>query len=461
MRAKILISFVVLAALCMLPVTDAWGRGFGGFHGGGFGGGDFHASSFHGGGFSGGYGSVYHAGASHYGPATGFTHVGGTSVQGAGGSAYHSSYGSEYHGSYGSAGYASHGVNYGSISHYDSSGAYGHAFSTAGGYGAGAVHGPEGGSAAAYKTPYSSGVAVKGPAGNEAAAVKGPYGGTAAYHGPYSSGAVAELPSGYTAAAWHGTTYYHSGYTFYEPHWYGGSVYYYPTAAPAGWFFAALPAAAAATVIAGTTYYVADGVYYQPSAQNGQAGYVVVEAPAQATAAPAAVKAPDPFQSLQKFSEYMGKQKHFLLQVSDTYDEMAFAGDKIQLTSQRTIRVERPDKMSADITNANGDQKHIVFDGKEVTIVDQTKNTYGVIPAGGMLDAALDTLAQDYGMAQPAADLLYSDIYAKVLPKIKTGQFLGIGKIGGKTCDHFIYSQPNLSWQIWMDQGAEPVPRSC
>ena len=454
MRVKVLISLAVLAALCLLPVTDAWARGFGGggfggFHAGGFGGGDFHASSFHAGGFSNGYGSVQHFGASHYGPETGFTHVGGTSAQGWGGSTYHSSYG-----------YSSHSYNYGSISHYDSAGAYGHAYSY-GGYGAAAVHGPEGGAAAVYKTPYSSGVAVRGPEGYSAAAVKGPYGGTAAaYHGPYSSGAVAVLPSGYTAAAWHGTTYYHSGYSFYQPYYYGGALCYQSVAAPIGFFFGALPPAAAPVVVNSTTYYVADGVYYQPTTQDGQVGYAVVANPT-AAAPPAQPPAtgPDPLISLQKMSTFLGQQDHFMMQVSETFDEMTTAGEKIQLSSVRTFRVERPDKAAVDITTGLGAQRRVVYDGKKITVIDKTANVYGTIPVEGTLDAALDTIAQNYGMAMPVGDLLYSNAYARLSPKIQSGQYLGLDYIGDKQCNHFLYVQPGLTWQVWMDTADKPLPR--
>lgn len=472
---KTLLTLVAIAPLCFLPVTDAWGRGFGGggFHGGeagGFHGGEaggFHkgeAGGVHASGFSGGYGSV------HYGDVSA--------------------------GHYGGVGATDRSANYGSISHYDTTyhtsgeyDAWGHGVTTGEGYGAGAVHGGMGGSAAAYKGPYSSGAVVRGPAGNEAAAVKGPAGGVyGGYRGPYGGGAVEHLPSDYTATAWRGATYYHSGSNFYQPRWYGGSLYYYPVAAPVGWFFGALPAAAAATVIAGSTYYVADGVYYQPATQDGQTGYAVVEPPAQAAApaeaqapteaqapaeaqapveaqapaevqAPAAGQGPDPFAALKSMSDYLGKQDHFMAKVSTIHDEVSTAGEKIQLSAQRTIHVNRPDKLAADVTTGLGAQRRVVFDGRQVTIIDLNANAYGVIPLQGTLDTALDTMAQQYGMAQPMGDLLYSNVYDRLAPKLKSGQFLGTEDIAGNLCNHFAYTQAGMSWQIWMDQGDKPVPR--
>lgn len=464
MRSKILVLSMLTSIWALAP-ANAWARGFaGGFHAGGFGGGGFaaggfhggdvggfHASSFHSGGFSNGYGSVQHFGASHYGPATGFTHVGGTNVQGFGESA------STFHG--GNANYG-HTYNYGSISHYDTAGAYGHTY-TYDGYGAGVYHGPAGGTAAAYHGPYSSGAAVRGPEGYSAAAVKGPYGGTAAaYHGPYTSGYVRTLPSGYSTTVWHGTTYYHYGYTFYQPYYYGGAVYYQTVPIPVGFFFDALPPAASPVVVSNTTYYVADGVYYQSTTQEGKTGYVVVEAPAGAPQqTPPATKGPDPLIALQKMSTYLGQQDHFMIQANETYDEVATAGEKYQISSVRTIRVARPDKAAADITTGQGAQRRVVFDGRKVTLIDETANTYGIIPLAGTLDVALDTVAREYGIAMPLGDLLYSNVYARLSPKIQSGQYLGKTKVNGKDCDHFLYVQPGLTWQVWIDTGDKPVPR--
>lgn len=475
MRTHTFTIMLFATGFCLLPVrqAQAWrGGGFGGFHAGGFGGGFGGATSFHSGGFSNGAGSVRYAGASHYGPATGFTHVGGVEGEGARGSfayggATHVGYGGAEH--YGGAGYAGaggavhysgytqHSVNYGSIQHYDAS-AYHY-----GGWGnANVYHGPAGGTAATYQGAYVSGAAVRGPAGYGAAAVQGPAGGTAAaYRGPYSSGAVAHLPSGYTAATWHGTAYYHSGYSFYQPTWYAGTVSYMPVYPPVGFFFGALPTGATQTVINNNTYYVSNGVYYQPSTQNGTQGYAVVAAPAQNEAPRQTVSAagtsPDPFALLKKMSDYLGSEKRITMTIGETFDEVAAAGQKIQLFTERTIQVKRPDKILVSVSGA-GIQRRITCDGETFTAVDLLKNVFATMPMLGSLDSVMDTLARQYGMAQPVEDLLYSDINARLAPKIQSGQFLGTETVAGHNCSHLAFKQADLNWQVWIDEADKPIP---
>jgi hypothetical protein len=473
MRAKI---GIIMAALGAISPSVALARGFGGFHGGGFGGfhgggfgGGFgHFSSFHAGGFGGGFGSVHYSGFSHYGPATGFTHhseathvgyggvqhYGGATHVGYGGAQHYSGWGGYHDGDTWGGYHAAatyHPYNYGSVAHY---GTYGyHVPGVYGGWGHGAVyHGPYGGSAAYYHGPVVSGAVVHGPAG-------GTY---AAYRGPFSAGAVASLPSGYTAVAWHGDNYYHYGYNFYHPYWYGGTVAYVPIYPPVGFFYATLPTYATPTVIENNTYYTADGVYYQATTQNGQQGYAVVAAPtqtagAQSLASPAG-GGPDPLQLLQKFSSFMGDQKHIIMKIRENFDEVTNAGQKIQLSTERKIWLERPDKLEVKV-NGTGVQRRVAYNGTTFTIIDLMRNVFASVPMSGSLDSALEQMAKQYGMAQPADDLLYNDLYAVVYPQLQTGQYLGKDWVDGHRCDHVAYTQFGVHWELWVEDGMRAIPR--
>lgn len=442
-----------------------------------------HARGFcyHGGGFGGGFGGVHYSGATHWGPATGVTHYSGATAWGAGGAAHtsdvthagwggtehysgytaggwggveHSSYGS-YHTDYGAYGgyhsaYTYHPANYGSISHYDAYGYHVPGYYGGWGHSAGVYHGPYGGTAAYYHGPVVSG-----------AAVKGPYGGTAAvYRGPFTAGAVATLPSGATAYAWRGGTYYHCGYAWYHPCYYGGVVCYAPVYPPTGFFFAALPVGAATTVVNNNTYYVADGVYYQPSAQGGQSGYAVVEPPGGAAPVvlPPVSGSGDPFGLLKKMSDYMGGQKHVVMKINEQFDELTAGGQKIQLGSERDIKMMRPDKLDESVSGP-GVQRRMVYNNGVFTIIDQMRNVYSSVPMAGTLDSVLTQMGQQYGMAQPADELLYSDINAQLAGKISTGQYLGKERVMDAKCHHLAFTQVGVNWEIWIEEGDRRIPR--
>ena len=320
-----------------------------------------------------------------------------------------------------------------------------------------------------YPMAYGTGAAVRGPAGDAAGVFHGPAGGTVAgVRGPYGAGVVAALPSGYAGVAWHGTTYYHYGYNFYRPYWYNGAVCYWPVAPPVGWFFATLPPDYIAYTAGDTTYYFSNGVYYQPATQDGQQGYVVANDPHAGSSASNsdggppqtqfANQVPDPFATFKKMSDFLGSQDQFTLQVADTFDEITDTGAKVQMWATRTAYVQRPNQMAVDF-QSDTDVRHVVYDGSTLTAIDVTVNAYTTIAIPGPLDNMMDTLAMNYGMAQPVDNLIYKDIYSRIYPKIKAGQYVGTDTVSGVKCDHLAFRQQGLDWEIWIQQGDQPIPR--
>jgi hypothetical protein len=423
MRANMLILFAILVGLCILSPTDAWARGGGGGGrggGGGFGGG---GGGERGGGFGGGggFGSVHHSGSAG----------GGFGGNGAG--AGRSGMGGQAGAGGGAAGAA--GVGRGAAD------------------GAGAVPG-----AGAGRAGVGGQAGVGGGAAGAAGVGRGAAG-TAGLPGVGVGGAATEgLP-----AADQAYSAYHSAYSSYHPTYCAGTVSYVPPPPPpVGVYIPALPSGATTTVVNNNTYYVSEGVYYQPTTQNGQATYAVVQNPANAgqptVLPPSSGTGGDPFAVLKKMSDYLGRENHISMQVNETFDEVLPNGQKIQLSSKRDVCLERPDKLEVKISG-DGVQRRIVTDGSTLTIIDQMKNIYASAPMQGPLDAAMDNAARQYAMAPPGADLLYSDVYARLSGRIKSGQYLGKEKVDGTQCDHLAFTQSDVSWQIWVEDGIKPAPR--
>ena len=76
-----------------------------------------------------------------------------------------------------------------------------------------------------------------------------------------------------------------------------------------------------------------------------------------------------------------------------------------------------------------------------MTVLDKAHNVYGHIEVPETIDAALDAILQDYGIVQPLADLLYSDVYAVLSEGITYGRYLGIHRAAGVPCHHLVFAQ--------------------
>jgi len=75
------------------------------------------------------------------------------------------------------------------------------------------------------------------------------------------------------------------------------------------------------------------------------------------------------------------------------------------------------------------------------------------------IDAALDWVFDQTGTVIPLADFLYSDVYDRLMSKVERGVYLGIHEAAGVPCHHLSFEQATIDWQLWIDAGADPLPR--
>jgi hypothetical protein len=59
----------------------------------------------------------------------------------------------------------------------------------------------------------------------------------------------------------------------------------------------------------------------------------------------------------------------------------------------------------------------------------------------------------------PAGDLAYKNAYDILMDGVTEGIVVGEAVIEGVRCDHLAFRAPELDWQIWIQQGAQPLPR--
>jgi hypothetical protein len=290
--------------------------------------------------------------------------------------------------------------------------------------------------------------------------IRGPAGGAVGVAGAPGAwgGAVSQLPAGYRNINWGGGNYWYNNGRWYNPYWYGDSVWYYPTYPPVGWYTPTVDwAPVEPVVIDNTTYYESDGVYYQKTTKDGQEGYAVVKAPEQ-TKVTGDANLPDPFELLKKGLAYMGAQKQFEMSTSDTYDEIASGNRKVSYQSWREMSVSRPGSMA--INFQGDDQKRsTIFNAGKLTLIDFSKNSYGEATLPPTIDEALDKVASDYGVSVPAAELIRTDLYDKVAPRLQTGQNLGKDTVGGQMCDHLAFTTADTDLEVWLDSGPNPMVR--
>ena len=161
---------------------------------------------------------------------------------------------------------------------------------------------------------------------------------------------------------------------------------------------------------------------------------------------------------LKQMGDYLKGANEFTFRTEISYDEVLKTGQKFQFSRRAEVAVKRPNRLHADV---DGDQMNEGkwYDGKRFTVLDRSRNVYSTAAVPGDIDSAIDFMAEQYGEVSPLADLVYSDPYAILIEHVKSALYLGLHRVRGIRCHHLAFSQDNIDWQIWIEDGHQPVPR--
>jgi len=188
------------------------------------------------------------------------------------------------------------------------------------------------------------------------------------------------------------------------------------------------------------------------------AGLFVPEALGEGATSKQASLEPKADEVLRRMSDYLAAAKQFSFEAHVMFDEVLDSGQKIQLSSMRKIQVRRPNKARSEIVG-DVENQQLWYDGQTLAILDKTRNVYSVAKVPGSTDKMMDFLFEKYGIAAPLADLIISDPYTSATRNVRLGQYVGLHQVKGTKCHHLAFRQDNLDWQIWIEDGAKPLPR--
>ena len=161
---------------------------------------------------------------------------------------------------------------------------------------------------------------------------------------------------------------------------------------------------------------------------------------------------------LKAMSDYVTSQKALSVTYDSDIEVVTPSLQKIQFTSSGRVQLNRPDKLRAARTGGYTDVE-IVFDGKMLTVNNKDGNAFAQVDASGSVDDLIDTLRDKHGIAAPGADLLFSKPFDVMIADVIEMAHIGQGVIDGVECEHLAFRNTDTDWQIWIQTGAQPIPR--
>ena len=163
--------------------------------------------------------------------------------------------------------------------------------------------------------------------------------------------------------------------------------------------------------------------------------------------------------ALKEMSAYLMSLNTVAITSQGSLDVVTADGQRIQLDGTTNYKIRRP----GFVVDYDSDIKsrRFVYDGKNFTVYSPKLGYYATVAAPGTNREVLDTIYDKFGIALPLEDLFrWADAsYADRLQAIRSAYEVGSATIDGVPTDHFAFREQDVDWEVWIEQGARPLPR--
>ncbi len=166
---------------------------------------------------------------------------------------------------------------------------------------------------------------------------------------------------------------------------------------------------------------------------------------------------PEADRLLRATSDTLAHAKAFSCK-AEVWEDVVVAGHKVTTTKTIEAQVRRPNRLRLEIRSPKR-SRGFWYDGKTLTLLDRMKNLYGTVAVPETIDKVLDAANDKFGITFPLEDLLVSDPYTSAMAGIKGGAYFGKVTVLGTPCLHVGFSTEEVDWQLWIQDGDNPLPR--
>jgi hypothetical protein len=180
-------------------------------------------------------------------------------------------------------------------------------------------------------------------------------------------------------------------------------------------------------------------------------------APQIALAQPAGID-PRAKDLLKSATDFLAKQQRFSADTRNSLEVVLTSGQKLQFDHVAKLAVQRPNKLRAERT---GDLVEQVFsyDGKSLTLNNPGSKTYATVAAPATLEEMIGFARTKLDIVAPASDLINKNAFDILMTDVTDGFVVGKSIVEGARCDHLAFRAAVVDFQIWIQEGKEPLIR--
>jgi hypothetical protein len=163
-------------------------------------------------------------------------------------------------------------------------------------------------------------------------------------------------------------------------------------------------------------------------------------------------------QVLRAACQYLAESPFFSLNAEIWREHVTSEGEKLQFSRSMDMEVKRPNRLHAEILSSHS-QRGFWYDGKSLTVLDRKHQLFSTTSMTGTLDETLDRAHDQFGIDLPMIDLAVSDPFKSAMAKVQTARYFGMAPAMGFSCHHLAFTQENIDWQVWIQDGPQPLIR--
>jgi hypothetical protein len=163
-------------------------------------------------------------------------------------------------------------------------------------------------------------------------------------------------------------------------------------------------------------------------------------------------------QLLKASTDYVAAQKRFRVETRNTIEAVLTSGQRLQFDTAAKLSVQRPNRLRAERRGDLVDQDFF-YDGKTLTLSNPDTGHFASVAAPPTLEAMLDFAREKLDIVAPAGDLIYANAFDILMQDVTSGFVVGKAVVEGVRCDHLAFRSAYTDWQIWIQEGKQPLPR--
>ncbi len=166
----------------------------------------------------------------------------------------------------------------------------------------------------------------------------------------------------------------------------------------------------------------------------------------------------DAVDALKNMSSFLSGLNSFDLVSTANLDAVTKTDQRIQLGGTAHYKVKKPG-IRLDFDSDLKDRSYF-YDGKQFTIYSPKLGFYASMAAPPTNREFIKMLYDKYGISLPLEDLFrWNDADESDIKALTSGFLVGPSTVEGVPTDHWAFRQRQYDWEVWIERGAQPLPR--